>query len=229
MTSTIDSLHKILKDGTRRRIILKLNEKASVGYTDLMESLGITSTGTLNYHLKVLGDLLGKDKAEKYVLSEKGKLALRLLTEFPEQNGSTPNKGRLKIIWIFSSVIFTVTGLVMWYELNVPFYRLIIVLVSTQLGTAFVYYLRVKPEKTGRIFWIGVGVAVIGGLFWFMLQVLMKETGFRLQLLGLTGATGDDLFALISLMLLWTLGGFVGDLIGKKMKYKVPIYKDFYN
>ena len=49
----------------------------------------------------------------------------------------------------------------------------------------------------------------------------MKETGFRLQLLGLTGTTGDDLFALISLVILWTFGGFVGDWIGKKRKYKV--------
>jgi DNA-binding transcriptional ArsR family regulator len=44
MTSTIDSLHKILKDETRRKIIFKLDEKGSVGYTELMESLDIVST-----------------------------------------------------------------------------------------------------------------------------------------------------------------------------------------
>jgi len=55
----------------------------------------------------------------------------------------------------------------------------------------------------------------------------MKETGFRLQLLGLTGTTGDDFFALISLIMLWTLGGFVGDWIGKKRKYKVLLYSNY--
>ena len=99
-------------------------------YTDLMESLDIMSTGTLNYHLKVLGDLLGKDETERYVLSEKGKLASRLLTEFPEQNGCTPNVRRLKFLWVFSAIILTVTGLVIWYAMNAPIYRLIYVIIA---------------------------------------------------------------------------------------------------
>ena len=61
MTSTINSLHKILKDEIRRKVILTLDEKGSATYTELMESLGIVSTGTLNYHLKALGDLLEKE------------------------------------------------------------------------------------------------------------------------------------------------------------------------
>ena len=61
MTSTIDSLHKILKDETRRNIVLLLSEKSSLSYTDLMDALKIGSTGTLNYHLKILGDLLEKN------------------------------------------------------------------------------------------------------------------------------------------------------------------------
>ena len=225
MTSTIDSLHKILKDETRRKIIRALSEKGSLTYTDLMDSLNIVSTGTLNYHLKVLGNLLEKDETERYVLSEKGKLASRLLTEFPEQNISSPDKRKLKAIWLVYAIILTITGLVIWYAMNVPIYRLITIIIVAQLSAAFMYYIRAKPEKTGRIFWIAVGVAVIGGAFWFVLQVFMKETGFRLQLLGLTGTTGDDLFALISLIVLWTLGGFVGDWIGKKRKYKVLLYQ----
>ena len=71
MTLTIDSLHKILKDETRRKIILKLNEKDNMSYTDLMESLSIVSTGTLNYHLKVLGDLIKKNDSGQYILSKR--------------------------------------------------------------------------------------------------------------------------------------------------------------
>jgi len=72
MSLGIDSLHKILKDETRRQIILLLMQKGSLSYSDLMEPLGFSSTGTLNYHLKVLGDLLTKNDSGKYVLSEKG-------------------------------------------------------------------------------------------------------------------------------------------------------------
>ena len=72
MDSGLASLHKILKDETRRKIILLLNEKDSLSYTDLMDTLEIVSTGMLNYHLKVLGDLLIKNESGQYTLTEKG-------------------------------------------------------------------------------------------------------------------------------------------------------------
>lgn len=62
MSSGIASLHKILKDKTRRKVILLLNEKGSLSYTDLMDELEIVSTGLLNYHLKVLCDLIAKNE-----------------------------------------------------------------------------------------------------------------------------------------------------------------------
>lgn len=49
MSLGIDSLNKILKDETRRKIVLMLNEKGKLGYTDLMHALKISSIGTLNY------------------------------------------------------------------------------------------------------------------------------------------------------------------------------------
>ena len=116
-------------------------------------------------------------------------------------------------------------GLVIWYEMNVPIYRAINVIIVAQLSAAFLYFIRTKPEKTGRIFWVGVGVFVIGGVLWLALQAFMKVTGFRLQLLGLTGNTGEDLFVLISWIAFWVFGGFVGDWIGKKLGYRVVLYQ----
>jgi predicted transcriptional regulator len=84
MSTGLASLHKILKDETRRKTILLLDERGALSYTDLMDELGIVSTGMLNYHLKVLGDLIFKNDNGQYALTEKGKLASRLLTEFPE-------------------------------------------------------------------------------------------------------------------------------------------------
>jgi len=86
MGSGIGSLHKILKDETRRRIILLLQEKGSLGYVDMMKALGITNTGKMNYHLKVLGNLLTKRDDGQYGLSDRGVLASRLLQEFSEAN-----------------------------------------------------------------------------------------------------------------------------------------------
>jgi hypothetical protein len=101
MGSGIASLHKVLKDETRREIILLLQEKVSLSYVDLMKALGITNTGKMNYHLKVLGDLLAKKENGQYALTEKGTLASRLLLEFPEvtprQMGLYPE--RPQVFW----------------------------------------------------------------------------------------------------------------------------------
>lgn len=99
MTSGLGSLHKILKDETRRKLILFLSEKGTLSYTDLMDELGIVSTGMLNYHLKVLGDLLTKNEAGQYSLTERGKVAARLLTEFPDENKQAERKKRQLQFW----------------------------------------------------------------------------------------------------------------------------------
>ena len=225
MTSTVDSLHKILKDETRRKIILLLTEKGNLGYTELMDRLNIVNTGTLNYHLKVLGDLMAKDEAERYTLSEKGQLASSLLKEFPEKESL--NKRRWKIYWIVGAINLTMIVLIAGYLLNLPLHRIVIVIIAAQVLSAFTYYIRIKPIVTGRLFYVVVGVGGLGGFFWFLLQLFMMQTGLRLQLINLTGYFGDDLFAFISLLVLWVLGAFVGDWIGKKRNYKIHLYSAY--
>lgn len=46
----------------RRRIIRLLAEKGALKYSEKMRELGFTSTGRLNYHLKVMKELLEKDE-----------------------------------------------------------------------------------------------------------------------------------------------------------------------
>jgi hypothetical protein len=105
MSRGLTSLHKILKEETRRQIILLLNGKGSLTYTELKDSLEVVSTGLLNYHLKVLGDLLAKDEEEKYVLTEKGKLASRLLLEFPEDNNIRNKPTWWRKFWIAEAIV----------------------------------------------------------------------------------------------------------------------------
>jgi hypothetical protein len=50
----------------------------------LTKATEIGGTGLLNYHLKVLSDLIIKNESGQYMLAENGKLASRLLIEFPE-------------------------------------------------------------------------------------------------------------------------------------------------
>jgi len=116
MSDGIESLNKILKDETRRKIILSLTDRESMSYTELMETLQIGSTGTFNYHLKVLGDLLEKTDAGQYMLSEKGKRASQFLTEFPERDGALEAKKTWwRRFWIVAVLIPTLSLLIVLY------------------------------------------------------------------------------------------------------------------
>jgi DNA-binding transcriptional ArsR family regulator len=106
-------LLKILGDETRRRILLLLDEKGSLGYTELMNLMGISNTGTFNYHLKVLGELLHKTDAGHYTLSEKGKLAVHLLLDFPEDNNEL-YKQWLRAEVMSKEINFRILGAIYW-------------------------------------------------------------------------------------------------------------------
>ncbi|MCR6692110.1 MAG: hypothetical protein MRT15_06950, partial [archaeon YNP-LCB-003-016] len=74
-----------LKHPIRRKIILTLFERGNLSYVDLMNLIEVSSTGKLNYHLKILGDLIGKDQNGRYTLTEKGLMIAQLLQKFPER------------------------------------------------------------------------------------------------------------------------------------------------
>jgi glucan phosphoethanolaminetransferase (alkaline phosphatase superfamily) len=80
-----DSFKDVLKHPIRRNIILALHERECLSYMELMNVAESTSTGKLNYHLKMLGDLISKDIQGKYSLTEKGRLTAQFLQKFPEK------------------------------------------------------------------------------------------------------------------------------------------------
>ena len=109
--SGLESLHKVLKDGKREKILTLLNEKGSLTYTDLLNTLEIKSTGKLNYHLKVLNELISKSENGNYLLTDKGKLAVKLLSEFNQTKSqaqleaSPPQRGYYIVVCLFTVAV----------------------------------------------------------------------------------------------------------------------------
>lgn len=93
MVEDFQTLHRILKDYTRREIIRCLYDKGPLSYTELMKLMRIKNTGRLNYHLKVLNDLVKKAEDGRYSLTEKGTVAASLLEKF---QGKTTGALRLE-------------------------------------------------------------------------------------------------------------------------------------
>ena len=67
MSSDLASLHKILKDETRRKIILLMHNSGGLSYSDLLRALKTTDKGRVNYHLKFLSPLITKDDLQRKI------------------------------------------------------------------------------------------------------------------------------------------------------------------
>jgi DNA-binding transcriptional ArsR family regulator len=227
MDSGLASLHKILKDDTRRKIILLLNEKGSLSYTALIDNLEVVSTGLLNYHLKVLSDILSKNDKGEYVLTEKGKLASRLLVEFPEENrqrlGLKPKWWRK--FWIVSAALamtFLIIHLASYFLGYIDIaglYRGILWIVAA-IGITYMTQHIIKEViseksrlKMQRILLLVFGTVGIGGFLWIALMGLFYLSGIRN---AFSTIMGDLSFAIIFLIICYIAGAFAGDWISKR-------------
>jgi hypothetical protein len=235
MGSGLASLHKVLKDETRRKVILLLNEKSSLSYTELINTLGIGSTGMPNYHLKVLGDLVIKNEKRQYLLSEKGKLAFRLITEFPVDYQTRRKKWlrRLFGVLIIAQIVYLTFYLTFYFLGLVDFSRLIVAISAFIMATIVVYFgyrmQRTSPspgsnEEKSRMkigytiggVWLGLAIFFFGG--GFLIRGLQELTGKPL----LHIIFWTDWYLVFSLLLAPVVGGIIGYHFGKRRSFQKP-------
>jgi drug/metabolite transporter (DMT)-like permease len=128
----------------------------------------------------------------------------------------------LKPYWIILTVSVIVIGVVSVLFFNVPLERAFPATVLTVLATGFGYYMRVRPNiKLNRSMYVGLGVFVLGFVLWFFLMISLNATGIRRLI---DQAIPDGILALITLILCYVAGGFIGDWIGKRRDYRLPLY-----
>jgi hypothetical protein len=241
MSSGIASLNKILKDETRTKIVLLLNEKGSLSYTELMETLGFVTTGLFNYHLKVLDDLLVKNDAGQYPLSEKGKLAARMLAEFPnvQQSGLKPKWWRK--FWIqttLASPVMLAIALALYflgYSNQQDLYEGLLSIVFI-IGFAYMiqHILRDVLSKQTKLI-VAKTAYVLGGV---AIGLWLAYFGVGIAFSGISRLIGNgfepgkplyDLFwsvwyQLIGLLIAPIIGAFLMYHYGKNRRFKTPNY-----
>jgi len=130
--------------------VLTLLKKKELTYVDLMNLVEVENTGKLNYHLKILGDLIEKDGNGKYRLTEKGQLASQLLLRFPEKRPERmPLRGGDAIlIGFFGFLIALINPGVLSF------------LLAGLFGTAILYL--------GAILSLVYALIVPGGVIWWL-------------------------------------------------------------
>lgn len=85
-------IYAALSHPLRKRIIDKIRESGRAGFKDLKEELQV-SVGTLYYHIESLGDLITQDSERKYILTDKGVMALKMFESDEERLESMEEVG----------------------------------------------------------------------------------------------------------------------------------------
>jgi hypothetical protein len=202
-------------------MLLLLNEKGALTYDELLDFLCM-GTHMLDYRLKVLDDFLEKTVDDKYMLSEKGKQACTILSDLPASTGVSR---RWKITWLVSIVSNIVFASILGYIFNSP-RPIVLMALLFSFGLVVSYALKVKPKITGRILYIVFGTGILGSLLLlFTLKIFLSGTAYFTKFPS--GSTGDNLLSILSFVVCWVVGGVIGELIGKKMKYKWPTFHTF--
>ncbi|XHH10037.1 MAG: ArsR family transcriptional regulator [Candidatus Bathyarchaeia archaeon] len=235
MSLSIDSLHKILKDQTRSKIVLLLSEKGSLTYTNLMETLGLSGTGTLNYHLKILGDLITKNEQGQYILTEKGKLASKILTEFPSEKDKLQQHRNQKKFWTvaaLSQIVYLVTVLTLYQLSYIDFSRLILysIMVVGSIGLAYLGY--TMPDRTPipgseeerkkfqKFYPIAGGLAgLVAGFFGPVVATFVSLWLGGPNFLRIINAPIEILSFVASLIV---IGSIIGYIVGKRNDFRKP-------
>ena len=127
---------------------------------------------------------------------------------------------------LFFGVASVILTLVIGFAWNIPLERTVLVVIVSILTFGFAFYIRVRPSRSGnRVFFIAVGAFCLGFVFWAIITLLILHSGLRWQIQGATGNLGDDFVAAATLIICWILGGWVGDLIGKRRNYVIPMLR----
>jgi Predicted transcriptional regulator len=228
-----NSLYKALKDETRKRIILALNENGSLTYTDLMQMLNIDSTGRLNYHIKVLNELIVKKENGEYHLTEKGRLASQLLCEFPETNQNSQTKVRQ--FWITAGIAqvgFLLSVIALYYfnyvnsgglirGLIVAFFCMILTILLYRTKTVRVYSGSKTEHHALKIFYPMIGACLGGAIAFFSGVVMSGISIFITKHPFFTGAY-VNWFLVVAFVIAPVIGGLSGYLVGRKNNFKKP-------
>ena len=141
----------------------------------------------------------------------------------PHENGQKPSKPKWwKPVWILTAISMVGSGVFTYFFLHREFILIIIyeIIFSLVLGGA--YYIRVRPSiKINKLVYVLFGITPVGFGLWILYAVMCGLTNFC-HILNNFRPYGPWL-NLTFQIILFIIGGFIGNWIGKKRDYRLPL------
>ena len=227
MSSTLSSLHKILKDETRRKIVIIINEKGSITYTELPKSSWRPT---------------GKKRSGAYLLTEKGKVAFILISEVQEKKGAAERPVWRRRFWIsmaIAQIAYFGIALTFYFLHYIDLFRFASATTGFIIGVISIYFIwrmvrngmpspgtsqmnqRIKVGYISGGMAFGLLLAFVGG--GFLLHTISDIEGVRF--------TGNNPlyqlfwsvpYLVFSLLVAPAFGGVVFYYLGKRSGFEQP-------
>jgi len=120
-TSDYDSIFAALKNPIRRQILILLEQKNEVSFTDIQNTVGMNDTGLLSYHLKELALLVEQSARGKYRLSDIGQTSMVLFQKVEREQKRASKIVRNEIESYVGKVffLFLIIGITLMITLSV--------------------------------------------------------------------------------------------------------------
>jgi len=141
----------------------------------------------------------------------------------PHENGQKPSKPKWwKLFWILTTILMIGSGIFGYFILHIDFVLIIIYEIIFSLVLGIAYYIRIRPSmKVNKVVYILLGITPIGFGLWILYAVMCGLTNFCHFLNNLRSY--GYLLNIAFQIILFVIGGFIGNWIGKKRDYRLPL------
>jgi hypothetical protein len=218
-------LHGVLKDKTRAHILELIGQRGSLSYVELLNLLEIAHTGNLNYHLRILGDLLVKDEESgRYSLSEKGRIAVELLGKF--QTAASVDrrvkKAGLRGMYISAGMSFPIIGILLYF-LNPTLWFADVMSITMGYAGLFVAYRMWVPYFETGVVPFSIRTRRIAMMYIFALVFLFINAGLLVLAESAFPAISSYppyVLVLVGVVPGATIGALIGEAVGRRRNFE---------
>lgn len=123
-TDEYDAIFAALKHPVRRQILLLLEQKGEVSFTEIQNAVGINDTGLTSYHLKEMIPLVERSARGKYRLSEVGETSIVLFRKVERERQRSSAAVRRELEKLIGEIVFLffIIGITLMAPLSVDIY-----------------------------------------------------------------------------------------------------------